>query len=291
MNESVPTRINKRRLWLVFGLTSGYMVTEAVTGLLTRSLALLADAGHMLTDAGALGLSLMAVWFSERPSTPERTYGYYRAEILAALLNAVVLLLMSFYIVYEAWQRFKDPPAVTSWPMLIVASVGMGVNLVGIRLLQQSSGKSLNVKAAYLEVISDLLGSLAVIVAGLVMLTTGWFRADPIFGAAIGLFIIPRTWTLLKDIVRILMEGTPPGLDLEKMKSAILAIPNVTAVHDLHVWTLTSSVNAMTAHIWIRDGADESTVLQDLRRIAKEEFEIEHSTIQIEKGCESPPAF
>jgi cobalt-zinc-cadmium efflux system protein len=291
MMETASSRINKSRLWLVFGLTAGYMVAEAATGLLTKSLALLADAGHMLTDAGALGLSLLAVWFSERPSTPEKSFGYYRAEILAAFVNALVLLLMSFYIVYEAWRRFKNPPAVTSWPMLIVASFGMLVNLAGIRLLGKSSGKSLNVKAAYLEVMSDLLGSLAVIVAAVIMLTTGWYRADPIFGAAIGLFIVPRTWTLLKDVVHILMEGTPSDLDLHRLKETMLSMSGVMAAHDLHVWTLTSGVNAMTAHIWTSNGADDSRVLRDLRQIAKEQFGIEHTTIQIEKECESIAPF
>ena len=289
--EAAPARIDKRRLRIVFGLTAGYMLAEAVTGILTKSLALLADAGHMLTDAGALGLSLLAIWFAERPSTPERSFGYYRAEILAAFVNALVLLLMSFYIVYEAWQRFTNPPVVTGWPMLIVASIGMAINLAGIRLLGKSSGKTLNVKAAYLEVMSDLLGSLGVVAAGIIMLTTGWYRADPIFGAAIGLLIVPRTWTLLKDVVQILMEGAPSGLDLDKLKDTMLSMSGVTAVHDLHVWTLTSGVDAMTAHVWVDDGADHSRVLRDLRRVAKQQFGIEHTTIQIEKKCESAGPF
>ena len=285
------SRINKNRLWIAFGLTTGYMFAEAITGLLTKSLALLADAGHMLTDAGALGLSILAIWFADRPATPGRSFGYYRAEILAAFLNALVLLLMSFYIIYEAWQRFRNPPIVASWPMMIVASIGMAVNLAGMRLLGEFSGKSLNVKAAYLEVMSDLLGSLGVLVAGLIMLTTGWYRADPIIGAAIGLFIVPRTWSLLKDVVHILMESAPSDLDLNKLKDAMLSVSNVTAIHDLHVWTLTSGVNAMTCHVWTRDGADDSRVLRDLQRRAKEQFGIEHTTIQIERGCESSVPF
>jgi cobalt-zinc-cadmium efflux system protein len=297
MNDDSPNmrtasaRVNKHRLWIVFGLTTGYMFAEAVTGILTKSLALLADAGHMLTDAGALGLSLLAVRFSERPSTPGRSFGYYRAEILAAFVNSLALLLMSFYIVYEAWQRFKNPPVVASWPVLIVAIIGMVVNLAGIRLLGEFSGKSLNVKAAYLEVMSDLLGSLGVVAAGIIMLTTGWYRADPVFGAAIGLFIVPRTWKLLKDVVHILMEGAPSDLDLDKLKATMRSVPDVARVHDLHVWTLTSGVNAMTAHVWTSDGADDSRVLRDMRRIAKGQFGIEHTTIQIEKECESAAPF
>ena len=291
MTGVATARINRSRLWIAFGLTTGYMFAEAVTGLLTNSLALLADAGHMLTDAGALGLSLLAIWFSDRSPTPGKSFGYYRAEILAALLNALVLLLMSFYIIYEAWARFKNPPTVASWPMLIVATIGMGVNLAGIRLLGESSGKSLNVKAAYLEVVSDLLGSLGVLVAGVIMLTTGWYLADPIFGAAIGLFIVPRTWKLLKDVVHILMESAPVDLDLNKLKQAMLSVANVSAIHDLHVWTLTSGVNAMTCHAWTSDNADNSQVLRDLQRLAKEQFGIEHTTIQIERGCEKTAPF
>ena len=297
MSEVLPkigtaaARVNKHRLWIVFGLTTGYMLAEAVTGILTKSLALLADAGHMLTDAGALGLSLLAVWFSERPSTPERSFGYYRAEILAAFVNSLALLLMSFYIVYEAWRRFKNPPVVASWPVLIVAIIGMAVNLAGIGLLGEFTGKSLNVKAAYLEVMSDLLGSFGVVVAGIIMLTTGWYRADPIFGAAIGLFIVPRTWKLLKDVIHILMEGAPSDVDLDKLNATMRSVPNVARVHDLHVWALTSGVNAMTAHVWTSDGADDSSVLRDMRRIAKEQFGIEHATIQIEKECESAAPF
>lgn len=285
---AATARINKSRLWIAFGLTAGYMLVEAVTGLLTNSLALLADAGHMLTDAGALGLSLFAVSFAERAPTPQRSFGYYRAEILAALANATVLLLMSFYILYEAWQRFKNPPVVASWPMLIVAAIGMGVNVAGIRLLAASSTKSLNVKSAYLEVLSDLLGSLGVLVAGVIMLTTGWYRADAVFGAAIGLFIIPRTWTLLKDATHILMEGVPAHVDIESLQQAIKNVPGVVAVHDLHVWSLTSGVDSMSAHVKIKASADEGKILKPIQALVKDRFGIEHTTIQPEKDDESP---
>lgn len=287
----VAGRIDKRKLKIVFALTTGYMFAEALTGVLANSLALLADAGHMLTDAGALGLSLLAVSFAERAPTTQKSFGYYRAEILAALANAVVLLVMSFYILYEAWGRFKNPPVVASWPVLLVAGIGMGVNLLGVRLLSATSGKSLNVKAAYLEVMSDLLGSLGVIAAGVIMLTTGWYRADPIFGAAIGLFIIPRTWTLLKNVTHILMEGAPSDLDLAKLTETMRSVPGVTSVHDLHVWTLTSGVDAMTAHVWIKDDADDARVLREVRRIIKEQFGLDHTTIQIERECASASPF
>ena len=281
----------RRRLLLVFGLTSFYMVAEAVAGFLTGSLALLADAGHMLTDAGALGLSLWAVWFAERGPNEQRTFGYYRAEILAALANAVVLFLLSVYIVYEAWRRFHNPEVVASGPMLIVATIGIGVNLLGIWLLRESSAKSLNVRAAYLEVMSDLLGSVGVIVAALIVLTTKWYKADAIIAAAIGLFIVPRTWTLLKEATGVLMQGTPQNVDLNKLMMVMRRDHDVTDVHDLHVWSLTSGVNAMTAHVWIREAADPTRVLRNLQTTIKKEFEIDHTTLQIEKRCESRESF
>lgn len=275
----------------MLGLTTTYMLAEAVTAILTNSLALLADAGHMLTDAGALGLTLFAGWLAERPPSAKRSFGYYRAEILAALLNALVLLVMSLYIVYEAWQRFKNPPAITTWPMLTVAGIGMGVNLIGIRLLRKFSGKSLNVKAAYLEVMSDLLGSLGVVVAGVIMLTTGWYRADPIFAAGIGLFIVPRTWTLLKNAVHILLEGVPPNINLDDVERALLKIPGVVKVHDLHVWTLTSGVDSMSAHVIVKKSADSRRILNEVQSIAKDTFGIQHTTIQVDQAdesCQSP---
>lgn len=286
MAPSPRSDVRRNRLRLVFALTTGYMLVEATTGYLTGSLALLADAGHMLTDAAALGLSLFAVWFAERPGTTKQTFGYYRAEILAAMANAVVLLVISLYIVYEAWQRFKNPPEVTGWPMLIVAAIGMCVNLLGIYVLRDLSVKSLNVKAAYLEVMSDVLGSLAVIVAGIIMLTTHWYRADPIFGAAIGLFIVPRTWNLLKEAVHILMEGTPAHIDVESLEDQLRAINGVIAIHDLHVWTLTSGLDSMMAHVRIDRKASDTIVLDAAQRIAKTQFGIRHTTIQLEREDE-----
>ena len=191
---------NKRNLAIVFGLTTAYMVAEAVGGLLTNSLALLADAGHMLTDAGALGLALLAIWFAGRPATQRKTYGYYRAEILAAFANALVLLFILAYILYEAWQRFQNPPEIAGWPMIIIATVGLVVNMIGVWLLHGASGESLNIEGAYLEVLKDALGSVGVIASGVIILTTGWYLADPIISAAIALLIIPRTWTLLRQV-------------------------------------------------------------------------------------------
>jgi cobalt-zinc-cadmium efflux system protein len=272
----------KGRLAVVLGLTTVYLVAEVVGGLLTGSLALLADAGHMLTDVGGLALALLAIWLAERPATPERTYGYYRAEILAALANAVVLFAVSFYILYEAYRRFLDPPEVASGWMLVVAAIGLAVNLAGMALLRSAAGESLNMKGAYFEVLSDMLTSIGVIAAGLIMWTTGWYYADPLFSAGIGLFILPRTWKLLMDAVHVLLEGTPSDVNLAAVREAIAGTAGVAGVHDLHAWSLTSGSNALSVHVVLGDGADPGSVLADVRRRIVEGFPIAHTTIQVE---------
>jgi cobalt-zinc-cadmium efflux system protein len=275
-------RRNKKKLWIVFSLTAGYMVAEALGGILTGSLALLADAGHMMTDAGALGLALFAIQYAERAATPAKTYGYLRTEILAALANAVALLLISFFILYEAWQRFRQPPEVLAGPMLIVASIGLILNFVSMRMLTRAAGESLNAKGAYLEVLSDTLGSVGVIAASVIVLTTKWYLADPVIGAAIGLFIVPRTWTLLKDATHILMEGVPERIDLPSLESAMLGVAGVVVVHDLHVWTLTSGWDSLTAHVVVDTPARQEHILAELQKLLKEQFQIEHTTLQLE---------
>ena len=277
---------NKRRLAIVLGLTTAYLIAEIVGGLLTHSLALLADAGHMLTDVAGLGLALMAIQFAERPATSERTYGFYRVEILAALTNAVVLIGISVYILYEAYQRFRNPPEVQSGPMLVVAGVGLVVNLVGIYLLRAASAESLNMKGAYFEVISDMLTSIGVIAAALIMLTTGWYYADPLISAAIGLFILPRTWLLLRDAVGVLLEGTPTDVNLAALREAIGTVAGVADVHDLHVWSLTSGVNAMSVHTVLADHGLHDEVLAAVQKRVTADFKIAHATVQVEcKGC------
>lgn len=270
------------RLAWAFGLTSAYMIAEVIGGLVTGSLALLADAAHMLTDAGGLALALIAIRFAQREATPQRTYGYLRMEILSALANAVVLLLLTVYILYEAVQRFLAPPDVMSGPMLIVASIGLVVNLISMRLLAGGSSESLNVKGAYFEVLSDMLGSVGVIVAALLMMWKGWTIADPIIGAGIGLFIVPRTWNLLKQATHILMEGTPPEVDIEALEKELAGIDGVIAVHDLHVWTITSGFDALSCHLVVRDMGNNVAILREARRRMKESFHIDHVTIQIE---------
>lgn len=284
MQSSSGAAKHQQRLKVVLGLTGTYMVVEAVGGVLTGSLALIADAGHMLTDVGGLALALFAIWFARRPATPQRTYGFYRAEILAALANAIVLFFISGYILYEAWQRFQTPPEVESGPMLLVASVGLVVNIVGVWLLRSASGESLNMQGAYFEVVSDLLGSLGVLVAGAIIALTGWVYADPLFSVGIGLFIIPRTWRLLSEAVGVLLEGTPAHINLADIEQGMRGVPGVEAVHDLHVWSLTSGVDAMSGHVVVAAAADHDAVLQQLSRLLREQHRITHTTIQIERG-------
>lgn len=273
---------HRKPLAIAFGLTATFMGIEVVGGLWTKSLALLADAGHMLTDAGGLGLALLAVRYASRPATPQLTYGYLRAEILAALANAVVLLLMSIYIVYEAYQRLFSPPEVLGGPMFVIAVVGLVVNFACMRLLSGGASESVNVQGAYFEVFSDMLGSLGVIVAALAVMFTGWTIVDPIVGAGIGLFIVPRTWRLLRQVVNILLEGTPPEVDLRLLERKLLAIEGVVAVHDLHVWTITSGLDSMSGHVVVDDLAKSRRVLTAARAVLAHDFAIEHVTIQIE---------
>ena len=270
------------RLAWALGLTATYMVAEVIGGLITGSLALLADAAHMMTDVGGLALALLAIRFAEREATPQRTYGYLRMEVLSALTNAVVLLLLTVYILYEAFQRFQAPPEIRSAPMLVVAAIGLVVNLISMRLLAGGSSESLNVKGAYFEVLSDMLGSIGVIVAALLMMWKGWVLADPIIGTGIGLFIVPRTWTLLKQVTHILMEGTPANVDLAILERKLKEIAGVTAVHDLHVWTVTSGFDAMSGHLVVDDLSRGREALRQARRVLKDDFGIDHVTIQID---------
>jgi cobalt-zinc-cadmium efflux system protein len=269
-------------LALTLALTCAFMVVELLAALWTGSLALLADAGHMLTDAGALALALFAMWIAARPPTPAKTYGYYRAEILAALVNALVLLVVAGAILSEAWRRWTTPSAVLAVPMAIVAAGGLGVNLICARLLHHGATDSLNVRAAYLEVLSDALSSLATLVAAGVVLLTGWTGADPLAGVAIALLIVPRTWSLLRQAVNVLLEGTPPHLELAEIEAAMCAVAGVRHVHDLHVWTLTSGREAMSAHVAVDDVRESERLLETLHALLHARFGIDHTTIQLE---------
>lgn len=275
---------HKGPLLAAFALTALYTAVEVVGGLLTGSLALLSDAAHMGTDVLGLGMALAAIQLTSRPAPAYRTYGLYRLEVLAALANGVLLIGVAAYVLYEAYQRFLDPPEVLGLPMLLVAAVGLVVNLISFRLLRAGSKESLNVKGAFLEVVSDLLGSVGVIVAAVVVTTTGWTYADPLIGAGIGLFILPRTFKLCAQAVRILIEAAPPHIDVEKVRAALLQLPGVADVHDLHVWSLTSGMDAASGHVVVEEEADPHTVLDLVADVLAKDFKVTHNTVQ----CEPP---
>lgn len=270
-----------RRLALALAVTATFMLAEVVGGILSNSVALLADAGHMLTDAGALGLSLFVAWFSRRPATPQRTYGSLRWEILAALINGAVLLAISGWIAWEAVQRLRTPEPIASGLMLTVAVLGLGANGLSAWLLHGSKDHSLNLKGAYLHVLSDLLGSVAVITAALVIRYTGWLAADALASMAVTALIVRAAWRLVREAVEILLEGTPAHIDVTELRGALEGVAGVRTVHDLHVWTLTSGVVAMSAHAIAPDPALHQAALADLHAAAGR-FGIRHTTIQLE---------
>jgi cobalt-zinc-cadmium efflux system protein len=279
------------RLAAAFGLLAVFMVVEVVAGLATQSLALLSDAGHMLTDVIGLGMSLAAIQLASRGTDRRhRTFGLYRLEILAALANAVLLIGVAIYIVIEAVGRFGDPPEVLAGPMLVVAVLGLAANLVAYGLLREGAKESLNVEGAYLEVLADTFGSVAVIVAAIVIELTGWGWVDPAVGIAIGVWILPRTWRLGARAVRILVQAAPPGTDLDAIEAGLAGIAGVVDVHDLHVWTLTSDMDVASAHVMVRTGTDTHAVLDQARSLLRDEHHIDHATLQIEPdthtGCD-----
>ncbi len=273
---------HRNRLVGVFALTLAVFVIEIIGGLISNSLALLADAGHMFTDVFGIGFALAAIGIAGRPATDSRTFGFLRFEILAAAVNAVLLFGVAAFVLFEAWQRLSDPPEVASGLMLAVGVVGLAANAISVWVLRKAQGDSLNMRGAYLEVLGDLAGSMAVIVAALVIALTGWQQADAVASAAIGLLILPRAWGLLREAVDILLEATPKGVDLDTVRSHIGAAPGVADVHDLHAWTITSGMNVVSAHVVLDDGADAPSVLDELCRCLSGDFDIEHSTFQIE---------
>jgi cobalt-zinc-cadmium efflux system protein len=273
---------HRGRLLLVLAITASFMVVEATAGFLTGSLVLVADAGHMLADVAGLSLALGAIWLAQRPANRRKTYGYYRIEILAALVNAALLFAVSGYILFEAFRRLQEPLDVPGGPLLVVASIGLAVNLAGAWLLMGGARESMNVRGAFLEVLSDTLGSVGAIAAGVIVLTTGWRYADPLFAAAVALFILPRTWSLTKNALDVLLEGTPAGTDVSAIQAELLAVPGVAGLHDLHVWTVTSGFVAMSGHALVREAEDRDRLLVDIRRLLHDRFDINHVTIQIE---------
>jgi cobalt-zinc-cadmium efflux system protein len=284
LNATSAGAKHNKSLKIVFAITASYLVIEVVAGFISNSLALLSDAAHMLTDVGGQALALFAIWMTSKPRNNRKTYGYYRTEIFSALINALVLIFISGYILYEAWQRFKEPPAVAGIPMLIVAVCGLIINLIAMRILKVGSKESINIKGAFLEVVSDMLSSVAVIIAGIIILATGWLYIDPIMSALIGLFILPRTYNLLKESVDILLEGVPKDVDYAAVENLITEKPGVVSVHDLHIWTLTSGINALSGHI-IMSAETNLLAINDVTSSIKDDlltkFKISHTTIEV----------
>ncbi|WP_448058909.1 cation diffusion facilitator family transporter [Cellulomonas hominis] len=277
---------HRGRLAVVLGITLTVMVAEVVGGLVSGSFALIADAGHMLTDALGLTLALVATSLAARPATAARTFGWQRAEILAALANALVLSVVAVVAVVGGVRRIMAPTEVEAGLMLAVAVVGLLANVVGLRLLRAGQSESLNVRGAYLEVLGDLLGSLAVIVAAVVVLTTGFERIDGIASVAIGFMIAPRAWSLLRDVGAVLLEATPRGVDLDSVRAHICGVPGVVGVHDLHAWTITSGVPVLSAHIEVPADllarGESGRVLDDLQGCLSGHFDVAHCTFQLE---------
>ncbi len=273
---------SKRALKLVLALTTAFLVAEVIGGLVADSLALLADAGHMLSDTLALGVALFAAWLAGRPGGPSRTFGYRRAEILAALFNGVTLVAISIWIFIEAGMRFGDPPDVEAGLMLAIAVAGLVVNVAAALILRPHSGESLNASAAMRHVLADLLGSVGVILAALVILATGWEYADPLVSVAIGILILASSWGILRDSVRILLEASPEDMEVEDIGRAMAAVPGVKQIHDLHVWTITSGFPALAAHVLVDRDTDCHATRRDLEAMLHERFGLDHTTLQVD---------
>ncbi len=270
----------------MLALTATVLIAEVVGARVTGSLALLADAGHMFTDVAGILLAILAVTMAARPASPERTFGYYRMEILAAVVNAVLLFGVAVYILWEAWQRWHAPPEVHGGLMLAFATVGLVANAAGLFVLRSGATESLNVKGAYLEVLGDFLGSLAVIVAALVIAGTGRERADVVASIAVALMILPRTWTLLREAVDVLLEATPKGVDLADVRQHIVDVPGVIGTHDLHAWTITSGLPVLSVHVVVADDAladgGGARILDALGTCLSDHFDVDHCTFQLE---------
>lgn len=284
-----------RPLAIGFAVIATFFVVEAVAGVVTGSLALLSDAGHMLTDVIGLGMALAAITLASRherragAAAGQHTFGLYRLEILAAFVNALLLFGVAVWVLVEAARRLQDPPEVLSGPMLVVAVLGLGANLVVFALLREGARESLNVEGAYVEVVADALGSVGVIVAGVLLQVFGWAWVDPLVAALVGVWILPRTYRLGRQAVRILLQSAPAGLDVAALEAELAALPDVVDVHDLHVWTLTSEMDAASAHLMTATGADAHCVLDGARALLSERYAIDHATFQVEpethEGC------
>jgi len=278
-----------RPLKITLALVLTIMIAEIIGGVFSNSLALLSDAGHMLTDALALGLSLLAINLARRPATPTRTYGYHRAEIMAALANGTILILVSVFIFYEAYRRFLEEPSIKSPLMLIIASIGLAANLIGLYLLRRASRRNINIKAAFWHIIGDTLSSVGVIIAGIIIYFTGWYIADPILAVVIGVVILLGALRIVKESVDILLESVPPHIDVKEVITAVKGVSGVEGLHDIHIWTITSGIYALSAHLDITDQtvSQSCDVLTKVNEVLANDFNITHTTLQLE--CESCP--
>jgi len=282
MEQGLNRENGTRALKIALIITAVFMIVEFVGGVWTNSLALTADAGHMLTDVAALGLSLFAAWFIRRPATPEKTYGYFRVEILAALLNGVILVGIAVLVFYESYTRFLQPEAIKTTEMILIGGAGLIANLASASVLHGSHTHNLNIRGAFLHVLGDILGSIAVICAGVAIALWGFLWADPAVSAIVSVLILLSAWRLVRDSVLILLEGTPAHVNLGAMRKELSEVRGVTSVHDLHVWTLTSGVHVMTCHAVLAPGGNANQVLEQLNKVSRERFRVDHTTIQIE---------
>jgi cobalt-zinc-cadmium efflux system protein len=276
---------DRRALAGALALVVAFVAVEVAAGFAADSLALLADAGHMLTDSFALGLALFASWAAGRPRTPARSFGYQRAEILAALTNAVLLVAIAIWIFVEAYGRLRDPPDVLAGWVLAVGALGIAVNLGAAGLLTRATGESLNRRAALRHVLADLLGSVGVVLAGALVLTTGWREADPLVSVLIGVLVLASSWAILRESVGILLEATPRGVDAEEVGRTMAAVGGVQEVHDLHIWTITSGFPSLSAHVLVAPGADCHGIRLELERLLRERFGLTHTTLQVEHAA------
>lgn len=282
-DHDLPATTKERSLRWALGLTSAFLIAEVVGGVVLNSLALLSDAAHMFTDVAALAIALAAIRIARRPADQRRTFGYHRFEILAAAFNALLLFGVAGYILFEAWQRWRQPEEVQTTGVLVVAALGLVVNLASMWMLRSGKDASLNVKGAYLEVWSDMLGSIGVIAGAIVIRVTGWNWVDSVIAVAIGLWVLPRTWVLLKDTLNILLEGVPEGIDIAAVRQSLLGLPGVLGVHDLHVWAVTSGRPSLTVHlVHAPDVATPTELLERARAVLAADHRIRHTTVQLE---------
>ncbi|MEG6586596.1 cation diffusion facilitator family transporter [Dendrosporobacter sp. 1207_IL3150] len=275
---------NKKGLTIALLTTAVIMVVEFFGGLITNSLALLSDSGHMLSDVSSLALSLIAMWFASKPPSPQKTYGFYRFEILAALLNGLTLFAIAGIIIWEAYQRLFAPPNVSSGTMIAIAAIGLAANLFSAWMLIRKSDVSgnVNVRSAYLHILGDALGSIGAIIAGLLMSAFAWYIADPIISVIVALLILKSAWGIIDESIHILMEGTPPTVKADEVKQALLAIQGVKNIHDIHIWTVTSGIDSLTCHLVIDNEQNSQDILRQAILTVEKDFNIQHTTIQIE---------